>query len=98
VAVKIRQIGLGLGLAILFVIGAERYLSAATCEVQCSCVRLLCGGSGCSCSAWGSAWFACGGIISGDSSGCDWDCGGANNGQSCCNQYCYGGSGGPPEV
>lgn len=71
------------GLSIL----ANTTLNASTCQVQCSCVNLLCGGSGCSCSAWNSAWFACGGVFVSNSSGCAWDCGGGEQ-TSCCNEHC----------
>lgn len=76
--------------AVLLVIGAET-VNADYCNVgsACPCANLVCGGSGCTCSAWDSAWFACGGFTSCNSSGCEWDCPGAGGpGESCCRDYC----------
>jgi hypothetical protein len=71
-------------LAFAWVVGAEIATRAfSVCCVQCTCVNLCCGGSGCSCEAWEEAWFAYNG-----GGGCDWDCGGDDQGRSCCNEYC----------
>lgn len=80
--------GLLVALALMF---TADNVSADYCGVSqqdCGCVNLTCGGSGCTCEAWDSAWIACGGLSSCNSSGCDWDCGEGGEGRSCCTDFC----------
>lgn len=78
------------GLFVACTLGAlANSVDAATCSKQCSCTTIYCGGEGCSCSTWESAWVACGGLMSCDSSGCATDCPGATSEWwSCCKDYC----------
>jgi hypothetical protein len=85
---KARQIAVGLCLVALLVWVADARLSADWCQKQCSCVNLVCGGEGCTCSSFSSSWFACG-FLDGQG-GCDWDCGNGG-GRLCCSDYCSAG-------
>jgi hypothetical protein len=85
---KIRQLAVGAFLAAVMVWGAETHLSAALCQKQCSCKNLLCGGDGCSCSAFNGTWWDCGFLDT--EGGCSWDCGG-NEGITCCSEVCPAG-------
>lgn len=85
---RLGQIAVGVFLAALLVWGAEANLSADTCQKQCSCVNLVCGAEGCTCSTFSGTWFACGFLDT--QGGCEWDCG-SGGGRLCCSDYCQAG-------
>lgn len=88
VATLVLSCALALGAA--FVTEVETKALFDTCQKECLCGTLECppdgvGPTGCTCTTWNSAWFACGG-----SAGCEFQCGGGSEGTLCCGDLTCG--------